>query len=175
MVLENNSNWYVIWTQSGKEYDIKTKLEAFVPEELYERVVIPYKLMPKRLAGQWFTTKVKLFNGYVFVVTDDPEKIVPYLKEIIDFTDFLKMDERIVPIYKEEENFLLSLMGEKEEVEMSRGIIEGDKIRVISGPLVGQEAHIKRIDRHKRKALIETELLGRGVEVTVGLEVIDKI
>ena len=66
-------------------------------------------------------------------------------------------------------------MGEKEEVEMSRGVIEGDKIRVISGPLVGQEAHIKRIDRHKRKALIETELLGRGVEVTVGLEVIDKI
>ena len=175
MSLDNNLKWYVIWTQSGKEYDVKAKFEAFVPENLYERVVIPYKLMPKRLAGQWFTTKVKLFNGYVFVVTDDPEKINPYLKEIVDFTEFLKQDDKIIPIYKEEEDFLLSLMGEKEEVDMSCGIIVGDEIRVISGPLMGQEAKIKKIDRHKRKALIETELLGRGVEVMVGLEVIDKI
>lgn len=175
MNLSNKSNWYVIWVQSGKEYEIKEKLEALVPEDLYERIIIPYKLMPKRLAGQWFTTKVKLFAGYIFIVTNDPEAIKPYLKEILDFADFLRQDGKIIPIYTEEERFLLTLMGKKEEVDMSCGIIVGDEIRVISGPLIGQEAKIKKIDRHKRKALIATELLGRTVEVTVGLEVVNKV
>ncbi len=175
MDLVKRSNWYVIWVQSGKEYEIKEKLEAILPEHLYERIIIPYKMMPKRLAGQWFTTKVKLFAGYIFIVTENPDRITPYLRDILDFADFLKQEDEIMPIYRQEEDFLLSLMGEKEEVEMSRGIITGDQIRVISGPLLGQEAKIKKIDRHKRKALIVTELLGRTVEVTVGLEVIDKV
>ena len=43
-----------------------------------------------------------------------------------------------------------------------------------TGPLKGNEGLIKKIDRHKRKAWLELNLLGRTVETQVGLEIVEK-
>ena len=43
------------------------------------------------------------------------------------------------------------------------------------GPLVGMEGMIKRIDRHKRMAVLEVELFNRISEVKVGLEIVEKV
>ena len=56
-------------------------------------------------------------------------------------------------------------------MEMSEGIIEPSRIRILSGPLMGMEGQIRKIDRHKRKAWIEVELFGRIQRVEVGLEI----
>ena len=58
--------------------------------------------------------------------------------------------------------------------ELSQGYIEGDKINIISGPLVGYEGMIKKIDRHKRVAYIEVKLFDQITMVQVGLEIIGK-
>ena len=57
---------------------------------------------------------------------------------------------------------------------MSQGYIVGDKVNIISGPLVGYEGKIKKIDRHKRIAYIEVSLFDQVVVVQVGLEIISK-
>lgn len=57
---------------------------------------------------------------------------------------------------------------------MSSGIIENDRVRILSGPLMGMEGNIRRIDRHKRIAYLEIEMFGRTVEMKVGLEIIKK-
>lgn len=171
----DNTNWYVLWIENGKEYEVRERLLAMLPKQAYERIVVPYKTMPKRIAGRWFTTKEKLFAGYIFIVTDNPEMIIPYLDKFMGFVTYLKVGKDISPIYKEEVDFLETLMGEKEEADISKGIINGDVLKIISGPLIGQEAKVKKIDRHKRKAVVVTELLGRSIEVTVGLEIVKKI
>ena len=65
--------------------------------------------------------------------------------------------------------------NEKQEVEMSIGIIEGDRVHIFEGPLQGMEGLIRKIDRHKRMAYLEVEMFGRMVEMRVGLEIIEKI
>ena len=47
-------------------------------------------------------------------------------------------------------------------------------VRILSGPLMGMEGNIRRIDRHKRIAYLEIEMFGRTVEMKVGLEIIRK-
>lgn len=58
---------------------------------------------------------------------------------------------------------------------MSKGIIEGERTIVLSGPLKGKEGYIKKIDRHKRKAWLEVELFGRIQNIQLGLEIVSKV
>ena len=57
---------------------------------------------------------------------------------------------------------------------MSRGIIKSGELVILSGPLMGRTAQVKKIDRHKRLAYVEVEMLGRKNLVKLGLEVIEK-
>ena len=57
---------------------------------------------------------------------------------------------------------------------MSEGVIEGGTIKVLSGPLMGYEGSIQKIDRHKRLAYVEIKMLGRTTVVKLGLEIVSK-
>ena len=90
-------------------------------------------------------------------------------------TKLLGAGEDIIPLRQEEMRFLLKMGKEEQVVEMSIGIIENDKVKIQQGPLVGMEGFIKKIDRHKRQAVLEVELFGRKVEMRVGVEIVEKV
>lgn len=54
---------------------------------------------------------------------------------------------------------------------MSEGVIEGDVVTILSGPLMGRTSTIRKIDRHKRMAWVEVEMFGRTMLVKMGLEI----
>ena len=96
------------------------------------------------------------------------------LKQVSGMTKLLKTDNEITPLSQEEVSLMLKLGSEKQEVEMSTGIIEGDEVMVFDGSLQGMEGLIKKIDRHKRIAYLEVDMFGRKVEIQVGLEIVEK-
>lgn len=80
------------------------------------------------------------------MISDHIDELFNKLKLIPDLTKVLGNDgEFICPILKEEAIFLLKFGKEKHIVDLSQGYIEGDKINIISGPLVGYEGMIKRL------------------------------
>ena len=97
------------------------------------------------------------------------------LGKIENMTKLLGVGKYIVPLSEEEVCFIRQLTGDSDTVKMSEGIIEHDKVRVLCGPLAGLESTICKIDRHKRKAWINTEMFGRQQLIEAGLEVIKKI
>ena len=80
----------------------------------------------------------------------------------------------VVPLTDEEVHFIQRFGGEEKVVPISEGIIENSQVKILSGPLEGMEACIRKIDRHKRKAWIEIEMFGRMQRVEVGLEIVSK-
>ena len=60
-------------------------------------------------------------------------------------------------------------------MQMSKGYIEGTQVFVTDGPLKGQEGRIKKINRHKRIAIIETPFMGKTTTIHVPLEIVSKI
>lgn len=166
--------WYVIWTVTGKEEQTKTEILRFVPKEYYKKCFIPMKKECKKYQGSWKIIEKTLFPGYLFLETEQIEGIFFCLKKIPQFVRVLKTGEIFTPVTEEEETFLRKLLGSGESVDVSLGMIEDQKVRVMQGPLQGLEGMIRRIDRHKRKAYLQLRMFERTMEITVGLEVIEK-
>ena len=96
------------------------------------------------------------------------------LKQVSGLTKLLKTGEEVIPLTEKEMGFLDSFGGQKKIVSVSEGIIENAKIIIKSGPLVGMERYIRKIDRHKRRAFLEVPMFGGIQRVQVGLEIVSK-
>lgn len=166
--------WYVMQVRTGTEENIRLQCSRRIPEGVLERCFIPYYEEKKKIRGEWTVQKKVLFPGYIFVVTENMEQLYEALRSVIGLTRLIGTGREIVPLTEEEKNFLLEMGGEEQVVEMSEGIIENSRTKVLSGPLKGKEGLIRKIDRHKRKAWLEIEMFGREQTVEVGLEIVAK-
>lgn len=90
-------------------------------------------------------------------------------------TKMLGIGDEIVALTPQEIEFILRFCGEDDIAEISEGVIENDQVHILSGPLMGLEGAIRKIDRHKRKAWLEMEMFGRRQQIEIGLEIIKKI
>ena len=137
---------------------------------------VPRREVMRREEGQWATVRETLFPGYLFVETKEIRRVMDSLARIPAFTRLLGVgDERVIPLSSDEVAWLTALMKPLDKVvEMSVGVIEGDRVMVTSGPLKGHEALISRIDRHKRAAYLDMRMFGRTKTIKVGLEIVRK-
>ena len=165
---------YVLWTETGREYDMKNFIENTISTELYERVLIPTKDAVKRIGGGWKKIQQKLFPGYFFVETERIEEFHKALRSPDTFLSVVKTGDEYSELSEREDKFIKRLVGDDGNVEISVGFIENDNVVVTDGPLVGLEGMITKIDRHKRIATIAVDLFGRISEVQVGLEIVSK-
>lgn len=166
--------WYVVQVRTGTEESIRIQCEKNVSAEVLERCFIPYYEEKKRIRGEWTVQKKVLFPGYVFIVSEEMERLYKELRNVIGMTKLIGTGQEIVPLEEKEVEFLKRVGGEEQVVEMSEGVIEMSKVMITSGPLVGMEGLIKKIDRHKRKAWLEVEMFGRLQTVQVGVEIVAK-
>jgi transcriptional antiterminator NusG len=167
--------WYVIQTQTGHEDKIKTMMDRTRPEGLDCRCELFFYESKRRYLGAWNTERKLLFPGYVIAITDDIQGVSDHLKLLPEYSKVLKHGDEMVPLAEDEVSLIRRLTGDDGVMSMSYGIQVGDKVRGTDGALVGMEYRILKIDRHKRKAVIEIELFKEKKEVTVGLEILEKV
>lgn len=166
---------YVIQVSGGREARARDLIVRMMGE-LVSECYVPRREVCRRAGGAWVRVTERLFPGYLFVLTDDIQSLSERLARVPAFTRLLgKSDERIIPLSQDEVAWLTALMEPTQKVvEMSAGVIEGDKVTVTEGPLKGHEALISRIDRHKRCAYLDMRMFGRTKTIKVGLEIVRK-
>ena len=106
--------------------------------------------------------------------TEEIEKFYMGLKQVPKLTKILGTGECWTSIIDEDLRVLERLLDKEKTVGMSTGFLEGDQVMIVDGPLMGLETVIRRIDRHKRKAMVEMHMFGRVQEVAVGLEIVGR-
>lgn len=166
--------WYVLQVRTGTESEIQTQCQSLISDSVLEQCFIPTYEEKRKIRGEWKLVQRTLFPGYLFVGTGQPEELYKSLHRVIGMTKMLRTGDTIVPLTKEEGRFLQEFGGIEQVVVMSEGVIEGDEVRVHSGPLKGREGLIRKIDRHKRVAWLELPMFGRIQQVRVGLEIVEK-
>lgn len=67
---------------------------------------------------------------------------------------------------------LRKILNPNHVAEISQGMLVGKRLTIESGPMEGMEVMVKKIDRHKRMAVLEVEMLVRLVELKMGVEVV---
>ena len=87
-------------------------------------------------------------------------------------TKVLTTGDTMTPVYPEEEAYLRQISGKRHIVKYSQGYINGDSLVVISGALKDCQGKVKKILRHKRLVVLEIPLMGRLMEVTVGMGIV---
>lgn len=166
--------WYVMQVRTGDENAMKRQCERLLPLEEGERVFVPLTERKVQRNKEWCLERKALFPGYLFIITDDVERFHDESKRLFGFRRLLGADGVIIALTDAEVTFMQTFGGEEQIVGMSEGFIENDKVVVSSGPLVGREGLIRKIDRHKRKAFVEVEMFGRPQKIEIGLEILWK-
>ena len=168
-------NWYVLFMKSGDEKKVcellnREQFKAFVPK---------MKVMHRKAGVSSLVEKV-MFPGYVFVESvlnqnDFVMELRKFQSKMQRYLKLLKIDEQgTAVLYPEEQQYLKSILNDEMVMDHSIGMIEGDKTIVTSGPLMGLENTIVKIDRHKRKAIIQVMICNQPTLVHVSLEIISK-
>ena len=67
--------WYVLQTTTGQEEKLVQMIRELVAPELYEDCFVAYYERVWRKQQQSVVHVERLFPGYVFVVTQDPEEL----------------------------------------------------------------------------------------------------
>lgn len=166
---------YVMQVVGGKERHLRDLVKNLLGD-IIDECYVPVRVTPQHRDGQWVGVRETLFPGYLFVETYDIQQVSERLARVPAFTRLLgKSDERIIPLNENEVTWLTALMEPLSKVvEMSVGVIEGDRVVVTDGPLKGREALIRRVDRHKRLAFLDMRMFGRVKTIKVGLEIVRK-
>lgn len=181
--------WYVLYVRANTErrviedvlrffnrrFNEAYELDAFCPEsERYMRNV------KNRILGKKYI-RVPLFPNYVFIETNMPSDV--FIREFSQLvhmsTDIIRIlrygDSDIIAISLEERRRFEYLLRDKRCIEHSEGFIEGDKVVVTGGSIVGMEGYIKYINRHNHKAWLEIDMFGNKTQVEVVLEIVRKV
>lgn len=167
--------WYVVQVATGKERAICELIERVAPEGSLEECFSPSFETQMKVRGEWVPATKLLFPGYVIAVTNHIEKLEAALRQIPEFTRVLSVGETFVPLHEEDQAWIGAFTKKgARAIPMSSGVMEGDRVVVTSGPLVGREALIKIVNRHKSLAFLEFEICGRVITTKVGLGIVRK-
>ncbi|ACL75223.1 antiterminator LoaP [Ruminiclostridium cellulolyticum] len=171
--------WYVLFVRTGREENVKKLLSKRLDKDLF----LPFVPLNERIfkkAGTVNKNMEILFPGYVFieskVASQEFVKMTNELmKSLQDIIRLVRYSDIEIAVRESERIILQSLYNNNNCIESSSGIIKGDKIYIIDGPLRGRESIVRHINRHKREAKIEIEFMGNIRLVSVSLEIVQKL
>lgn len=156
--------WYVVHTYSGYENKVKANLEKMVEnrglQRLIEEVNIPMEETVEIKNGKRKSVLRKIFPGYVMVkmvMTDESWYIVRNTRGV---TGFVGPGSKPIPLSEEEVN---SMGVEKPVIRLD--FEEGQRVRVMDGPLEGFIGVVQNVDRDEEKVRVVVSMFGRETPV----------
>ena len=167
--------WYVMQVIAGQENQTAMLVEKLASERILKNCFIPVRRLRKKFHGSWHEVTEKLFPGYVFLITEQPRLLYEELKEVPALTRMLgRYGEYFTPLHKED----ICLLKKIQMTEMGLSKVkvnERSQIQILSGPLKELEldGRIKKMNLHKRIALVEMEILGNKRVVHMGIEIVN--
>lgn len=166
--------WYLLYYPQGNEERVLASCRQHISEEILENTFIfTYERM-KKYGGQWHIEILPMFPDYIFLESVSMKALSESLEQYREIAQVLEDKEILWQVYPEEEQFLRALCGEKHHLCMSKGYIKNGVTHVTDGPLRGMEKRIRKIDRHKRIARIESPIQHMSDCLVAGLEIVTK-
>ncbi len=157
---ENSTKWYIFYCRSRSE---KKVLQMLQDEEY--TVCLP---LVKELR-QWSDRKKKvivpLIRGYVFVYCDIPQiyKVI----QLPNIVTVLKMCGSFAFLHQREIDLLNSIVdNDIPATAQAVSIKKGEKVRVINGPLTGQEG-VCFYDSGNKYLVVSIEAIGKELKLKV--------
>ena len=153
----------------GLEAERQAAAQSVKP--LVEACIIPLKEREKKFHGSWHLVTERVYPGYLFLKTEDAEQLFFQLKQIPKLTKLLGDAELTFDSLTDEEAaFVENLGGAEHVVQLSPAAVDKDgNVTILGGELKKYEERIKKIDLHKRIAVVRTTIGETEKEIYLGI------
>lgn len=195
--------YYVLQVSPGMEDTTERLIRGRVKKSVYGCCFHPLRHVQKKFRGEWKDFHDKLLPGYVFITSDSVGELYMELRRVPALTKMLGKDDEwfaALPekdiewlgrltetakgagsetVYSRERNKTPEEDGTGQEsdtleIELSQIAVEGDAIKVLSGPLINMDGYIRKINLHRRIAEVEIDFMGKKTVVHLGVEMVGK-
>ena len=173
--------WYVVNTYSGHENKVKENLEKRVEsmglQNILFNIVIPEHVETEIKNGKKVNKTVNMFPGYVLVemiMDDEVWFIVRNTQGVTGFIGSSGKGAKPIPLLPEEVERILNNMG-MSRIDLSKDLVEGKKVKIISGPFKDMIGKISSYDLEKKKVNLLLDLFGQETPVEAELNQIENI
>ncbi|WP_010250880.1 antiterminator LoaP [Acetivibrio cellulolyticus] len=168
-------SWYALHVKTGAENDVENFLHYnFESNECHS--IVPKRKLTEVRKGKCYEVIKIFFPGYVLINLDMSTDIYYIIRKIPNVYTVLKQDgEYYSRISDEEINPLLKLLKDSDLIDYSKIFIENSKVSVNSGPLLGLEGLIRKVDKRRGRAKVALNFMGSEKTVDLGVEILSSL
>lgn len=156
---------------TGKEQEVAERIQLVCPE-VRATAVVQEKY--KSVCGRKSKVKAVVLPGYVFFdAPDDPDAVLHF--PMVDIIRILKGNGLHWQLTGDDHEFARWLFSCQGCLAFSTAYREGDRIRILSGPLKDMEGMITRVDKRGRSGQVTVRFFDREVRLWLGFDLVEEL
>ncbi|MCK5848185.1 MAG: transcription termination/antitermination factor NusG [Caldisericia bacterium] len=173
---DNQPQWYLINTYSGKEKHVKTCLleraRSFGIEGRILDIKIPVDY--QRKPGKKDPVEEKVYPGYILVRMSLDDQTWYAVRRTPNVLGFVGPEGMPTALSEKEVSIMLNRVTE-EEARALLNFSVGDHIKITNGPFQDLTGTVEEIEEETEKAKIKLVMFGREMPVEIDFSFIEKI
>ncbi|MCR4435372.1 MAG: antiterminator LoaP [Clostridiales bacterium] len=163
--------WYALFVMTGEEDRVKERLRFRLRNREFN-ILVPKRRLREKKQGLWETKIRTLFPGYVLVNGRMEVEDYYSLKGVPGLIKVLKDKSGLLEIADHEIGVIKRLMCNGEIMGSSSILMEGGRIIVTDGPLLGLEGLIQSVDKRKGRAKVRLNFIGESRVVDLSISMV---
>lgn len=159
------NKWYVLHVNTTCEDDVSRVLKRDAPAI---DVRVFKREMMERNKNVWQKVLRLLYPGYVFIYCELNEDIYYIIKNtpgVIRILGRMDTGGLPIPIPDCEMERILQFVGDGDTVKISKAVIKNNRIKILSGALLGMERFITKVDKRKGRVKVKFYLYDKPKEI----------
>ena len=150
--------WSFVYTKPRQEKALARDLSAMQIQHY-----LPLIAKENVIRGRRVRTQIPLFSGYVFLYSNDVERVraltTNRVAQTVEIDDQQRVRDELQQIYR--------LIAADAPLTVERRLSAGQRVRIKSGPFRGIEGTLLSV-RDVKKLLVAIHYLGQGVTMEIG-------
>ena len=169
---KGRERWYALRMPAGREVSLCAELKRLLPKSVLTDAFVLRKERWMKRGGTGSWSPVEMYRGYAFAISADAAGLAKALSRLTLPVELVGTEIRSwAPLSDAAADWYADAMDASHVIRSSTAVIVDGALHVTEGPLVGQEARISKIDRHRRRCQVTVIDGGDGFTEQVPLDV----
>jgi transcription antitermination factor NusG len=162
------THWFAVWTKSRQE-----KVTAAMIQSLGVTNFLPLRTESRQWSDRKQTVNVPLFSGYLFVRMSLSDGSKRRVLQVPGVAGFVGNSHGPLPVPDDQIEAVRTVIERRIECTVHPLLEEGDKVRVLRGPLAGMEGRLIRSNSLTR-LVISIGMIHRSLAVQVDRDDVER-
>ncbi|NLZ68142.1 MAG: hypothetical protein GX903_03975 [Spirochaetales bacterium] len=172
-------SYYCIKCKMNKEDSVSKEIrEALLEQDPHAQALFPKRTVNEKQKDKtWKSVTKALLPGYLLISTCvKPTELQPIVIAIKHANYVLRYNSKMYSLEAGDKAYAEWIFNNEGILKPSQVLLEpGERIRVLSGPLLGMEGKIVRVKKRERRAYIELPFAETCNTISLSIDILTKV